>query len=926
VEVVPANLAYVIYTSGSTGKPKGSMISHGGLLNYLAWVRRAYPVAEGTGSPVHSSISFDLTVTSLFAPLISGRRVMLLPEDLGVESLGEAIRSASDFSLVKITPAHLHVLGEQIDPQDASSRTRAFIIGGENLLSEQIAFWQSFAPDTELVNEYGPTETVVGCCVYWTPREHEHKVIPIGRPIINTSLYALDQAFHPAPLGSQGELHIGGHGVARGYLNRPDLTAERFVPDDFGNKPGGRLYRTGDLVRFFPDGNLECLGRIDHQLKIRGFRVEMGEIEAVLGQHPDVREVVVWPYDEKGHRRLAAYVVPENMQMPPELSELREFLSVHLPDYMVPSAFVILEELPLTPNGKLDRKALPVPAARVSDDHENYAPPGTPQERILADIWEHLLAVERVGIHDNFFELGGDSILSIQLVARANRQGIVLTPRQIFEFPTIAELVKVADVSRGSRAEQGIVTGSAPLTPIQLWFFELDITEPHHWNQSLLLKVNEPLRRGPLRAAFHKLIRHHDALRMVFRKTARGWEQFNAPPEAEPPLTWMDLSDLTAQALQQELERVSTEVQPSLNLSDGPLIRFIYFDAGEHAGWVLIIMHHLITDVVSWQILIEDFQAAYHEFESGRVPKLPPKTTSFLDWAHTLTELALSGDLAQEADYWSSPADHPEVRLPIDYEHGENTEGSSLNIISVLNAEEIAALLHEVPKASGIFVHEVLLTAVAWAVCGWTGRRSILIDMEGHGREHVSDEIDLSRTVGWFTTLYPVYLDLVEAAHPGEALHVVKRELRKIPRNGIGYGMLRYVSREKSASTPLRSLPVAELSFNYFGQVDLAGSGDGQFGLAAPATGERSPGGRRTHLVDVNGGVIGGRLEMEWSYSKNLHRSSTIQRLADDFIEAVRSIIQDASFTVSEESDFELFGWDQGELEKIRSQIEKTGQ
>jgi amino acid adenylation domain-containing protein/non-ribosomal peptide synthase protein (TIGR01720 family) len=947
VVIDPSNLAYVIYTSGSTGKPKGSMITHGGLANYLAWVRRAYPLEEGTGSPVQSSISFDLTVTSLFSPLISGRRVMLLPEDLGVEGLTEAIRSEEEFSLVKITPAHLQVLGEQIEPETAGSRTRSFIIGGENLLSDQIAFWQSFAPGTALVNEYGPTETVVGCCVYWTPIEHEHKVIPIGRPIINTTLYAMDPLFHPVPLGAHGELYIGGHGVARGYLHRPDLTAERFVPDPFqraggqrsaavgwversethqrghSGQGGERLYRTGDLVRFLPDGNLECLGRIDHQVKIRGFRVELGEVEAVLAQHPAVREVVAWPYEERGHRRLAAYIVPRDMNAAPSPSDLREFIQDRLPEYMVPSAFVMLEQITLTPHGKVDRKRLPMPAPAGGDAGEIFVAPRSGPEKVLADIWAELLGVEKVSIHDNFFELGGDSILSIQVVSRAIRQGIHLTARQIFEYPTIAGLLSVANTSRNPSADQSIVTGPVELTPIQRWFFDLDIAEPHHWNQSMLLNMNRPLKPDPLRKTFHELIRHHDALRMRFTRTGRGWEQYNAPPDAEPPLTWIDLSELADEALRREIESVSNEIQPSLDLTRGPLIRLVCFEVRDgQAAWVLIVMHHLITDAVSWQILIEDFQSAYRNIESGRAPGLPPKTTSFRDWALTLKDLALSDDVNREADYWSSFGDHPESRLPVDHVHGENTESSSMNVVSQLGVEETTRL-HEVVKDAGAVLHEVVLTAVALAVCRWTGQRGILIEMEGHGREPTLDEIDPSRTVGWFTTLYPVYLDLGGAADPAGALSTVRGALRKIPRNGLGYGVLRYLSDNPPA--PLRSLPAAELSFNFFGQMEWADSGDGQFGFASPPAGARSPGGRRTHLVEVTGGILGGRLEMEWCYSSNLHRSSTVQELADDFMDALRCFIRDASSIAPDDPDFELFGWDREELDDIRSHIEKGG-
>jgi len=443
--VTPDNLAYVIYTSGSTGKPKGVMIPHRGLVNYLTWCQRAYPLEAGQGAPVHSSISFDLTITGLFVPLLVGRRVQLLPAALGVETLREALRNGTNFSLIKITPAHLELLSQQLSPSEAAGRTRAFIIGGENLLAESITFWQDFAPDTVLVNEYGPTETVVGCCVYQVPAgERKTGSVPIGRPIINTQLYILDTHLQPVPVGVPGELYIGGEGVARGYLNRPELTAERFIPDPFSGGVGARLYKTGDLVRYLPDGNIEFLGRTDHQVKIRGFRIEPGEIDAALGGHPALREVVVVAREDKsGNKRLVAYVVPEQ-EPAPTTSELRHFLKEKLPKYMVPSAFVTLETLPLTPSGKVDRRALPAPDGARPELEGDYVAPRTPVEEELVSIWAQLLGIERVGIYDNFFELGGHSLLATQLISRLREAfQVELPPHSLFEAATVADLAVV---------------------------------------------------------------------------------------------------------------------------------------------------------------------------------------------------------------------------------------------------------------------------------------------------------------------------------------------------------------------------------------------------------------------------------------------------------------------------------------------------
>ncbi len=463
--VAPEQLAYVLYTSGSTGRPKGVMVSHAGLRNYLAWAAGAYDVAGGRGAPVHSPVGFDLTVTSLFTPLLAGRTVTMLPEAPGVEALETALLEGDDFSLVKLTPAHLQLLAQSPRAAELAGRARALVIGGEALLAEHLALWRRAAPGVRLINEYGPTETVVGCCVYEVgPDDPASGVVPIGRPIANTQLYVLDPRMQPVPPGVPGELYIGGDGLARGYLGRPDLTAERFVPNPFGAggwelgaedtelKTHSRLYRTGDLCRWREDGQLEFLGRIDGQVKLRGFRIELGEIEAVLSEHPQVRAAAVaLREDTPGVQRLVAYVVPaeeprtenqephgESAKLNTQNSKLRTFLRERLPDYMVPSAFVALGGLPVSANGKVDRAALPAPTP------PRPAAAALPQgavEGLIAGVWRELLGQEQIGREDNFFDLGGHSLLLVK--AHARLAALVETPLSLvdlFRFPTVAAL------------------------------------------------------------------------------------------------------------------------------------------------------------------------------------------------------------------------------------------------------------------------------------------------------------------------------------------------------------------------------------------------------------------------------------------------------------------------------------------------------
>ncbi|MBW4635046.1 MAG: amino acid adenylation domain-containing protein [Iphinoe sp. HA4291-MV1] len=446
-DVQATNLAYVIYTSGSTGRPKGTMILHQGVVNYLSWCTQAYAVADGDGAPVQSSFAFDATITSLFSPLIVGKQVILLPEQQEIEALCVVLQLRR-FSLVKLTPAHLELLNQLLPSQEAAAQTKALVIGGEPLFGKTLHFWRQNAPNTRLINEYGPTETVVGCSFYEVKNETSlAQGILIGRPIANTQIYILDSYLQPVPVGVPGELHIAGVGLARGYLNRPELTQEKFIPNPFSTELYSRLYKTGDSVRYLADGNIEYIGRIDHQVKIRGFRIELGEIEAVLAQHPAVRATVVMAREDvPGDKRLVTYVVP-NQEQAPTVSELRSFLKERLPDYMVPSAFVFLETLPLTPNGKINRHQLPIPDNTRPEWARTFVAPRNSVEEMLAQIWAEILEVKQVSIDDNFFELGGHSLLATQLISRVQKTfQVELSLRSLFEAPMIADLaVQIVD-------------------------------------------------------------------------------------------------------------------------------------------------------------------------------------------------------------------------------------------------------------------------------------------------------------------------------------------------------------------------------------------------------------------------------------------------------------------------------------------------
>ena len=906
--VHPRNLAYVLFTSGSTGRPKGVAVEHAGLANYLAWATRAYP---GTGSAVHTSLSFDLTVTSLFVPLLAGGRVELVDEAEGVEGLAERLRDGGGCGLLKLTPTHLRALGEQLDGVPAGGGAECLVVGGEALLGEQLDAWRHRFPHTVLVNEYGPTETVVGCCTdVRRLDEVEAGRVPIGRPVRNTRLYVLDAVLRPAPVGVPGELYIGGAQVARGYLGRPALTAERFVPDPFSTLPGARLYRTGDRVRWTDSAEareggsasdrdgaaatdalahsrnpaLDYLGRLDEQVKVRGYRIEPGEIESVLLGHPEVADGrVVAREDAPGDRRLVAYVVGGA-----DAAALRAHLRRTLPEHMVPAAFVTLDRLPLTTNGKLDRAALPAP--EYAPAAERYVAPRTRAEETLAAVWCEVLGIERVGVNETFFELGGDSILSIQVVTRARRAGTYITPRQMFEYQTIAQLAAVATAAAPeARAEQGRADGDVPLTPIQRWFLEGEPAVPAHYNQSVLLEVEPTVTGAALEAALAAVLEHHDALRLRFRRTDAGWEQWHAR-DAGILLEHVDLAHLDPAAQDRAQERIAGERQAGLDLEQGPLGRAVLFDRGAGGRLLFLALHHLVVDGVSWRILRDDLERACAQLGVGEPVHLGARSTPYREWARTLAAYARSDAARAEAAYWLAQEARGVAALPLD---GDGQADARHTVTARLDAEETRALLQEVPAAYRTQVNDALLYALADAVSAWTGSPLVRVALEGHGRaEELGAGLDLTRTVGWFTSIYPVVLDLAGAAGPGDRLVGVKEQLRAVPLRGVGYGVLRWLSPDPAVRAALAARPEPEISFNYLGQFGGGAAGEAGFRRAGGPRGRDSaPENRPRYLLEVSGAVGGGCLEMSWTYSAGAHRRETVEHLAERYLQALRALV-----------------------------------
>ena len=925
IEVSAENLVYVIFTSGSTGRPKGVAVEHRQLVNYVNAIWEKLALSPGSSFASVSTIAADLGNTAVFAALCKGGTLHLITEERVTDPDAlTAYCRRHPIDCMKIVPTHLSALLSVSQAAGLLPRRR-LVLGGEVCSWSLVEKISRLAPACVVLNHYGPTEATVGAItneLTSEDTERQSDTVPVGRPLGNMQAYILDQQLRPVPRGVPGELYLGGAGIARGYINRPDATAEKFVPSPFSNA-GDRLYTTGDRARYLADGRIEFLGRVDNQVKVRGYRIEPREIELAILDHPVVSESVVVAQEEQpGDRRLVAYVVTRN-RTKVDTTELRRFLDDRLPEYMIPSAFVFLDRLPLTANGKIDRAALPLPDHSRPDSV--FVAPRTPVEEVLATIWSSVLGVDRVGVHDNFFDLGGDSILSIQIIARANQAGLGLSPRHLFQHQTVAELAMVAGTPTPV-AEQGTITGHVPLTPVQARFFELNLPEMHHYNQAMLLEVRGPVDESLLAVAIKELLNQHDALRMRFRFNGDGWRAAITPPDDFVPFETIDLSQFAGIEQSQALAGHAVRLHTTLNLHDGPLLRAALFNrGGQLNSYLLIVIHHLVMDGVSWRILLEDFQTLYQQLVRGETPLLPAKTTSFKSWAERLVEYARSPGLSNELPYWLAVGNNAPSRLPRDESEGVNTVAQARTLSVSLNAAETQALLQEVPLAYRTQINEVLLTALVRAFAKWTGSHSLLVDLEGHGREEIIEGVDLSRTISWFTTIFPVVLDCGNAQTAVEALQLVKEQLRAIPNRGIGYGLLRFASGNAMVAEKLQSLPQAEVRFNYLGQVDRILLDSSMFSMASHSSGPaQSRKAERAYLINIIGVVSSGELRLEWTFSESIHRKESVSQVADRFIEELRYLI--AQSRTSEKisyspSDFPSARLSQDELNKVLAKL-----
>jgi len=900
----PEDIAYVIYTSGSTGQPKGVMVPHRGITRLVINTDYADITREDKFLQV-ATFAFDAATMEFWGTLLNGGMLFLASSDevLSLDSLADLVID-NDITILFLTTV---LYNQLVDARpDAFTKLKRLLVGGEALSVAHVRKGLANVKPGVFANVYGPTEnTTFSTCGTIISVPDNATSVPIGGPIANSTLYILDEYLNPVPVGVCGELYLGGYGLAKGYLNDLEKTTTVFVKNPIAEISDPILYKTGDLGRWLPDGRVDFIGRIDHQIKIRGHRIELGEIEDALRKSDKIDDCVVIVRElEGGNKTLIAYYVSEE-DLP--IDELRSDLRENLPDYMVPNVFMRIDVLPLNKNGKVDRTALPDVAGVRPEMAIEYVAPSNEIEAKIARAWEEVLGIERIGVYDNFFDLGGDSIISLQVVSSLSKDGLKLAPRDILQYQTIAELATVVDIVDVIHAQQGPVTGTSKLTPVQKWFFGQNLANQDHFNQALMFSSKQRLDEDALRKSLKKLIEHHDALRSRFKDNIQEY----MPPAGEDGLKVRNLSlDSDSYA---ELENEIYGLQASLSLDKGPLFAAGLFHMDD-LDYLVLACHHLVVDGVSWRILLQDLLDNYVLASTGQELGLPEKTTSFKEWATRLQDYAGKPEILEESSYWQKMLSGSDQDLPVDHDLGPNNV-ASIDVVTVeIDERNTTALLRDTHNAYNTEVNDLLITALMRSIQNWTGKNIIRIDLEGHGREDILGDVDVSRTIGWFTTIYPVILQVDQDYDLASQIKQVKETLHSIPNKGFNYGVLKYITGVKFPEDD------SQISFNYLGQIahhEL----DGSFQLATTdVSGIMHESNSRSYLIDVICMVRENQMKINFVYSKNRYNHETIVKVAEGFRDELFGVIAhclDSEHFDITPSDFNLVDLDQEVIDNI---------
>lgn len=867
-----SDLVYIIYTSGSTGKPKGVMIEQQGLTNYIWWANKMYLKDEEEAMALYSSISFDLTVTSIFTPLISGNKIVIYDNDETEFVLYKILRE-NKATVIKLTPAHLTLLK---DMDNTKSSVKRFIVGGEDLkvnLAKEVC--NSFGKNIEIFNEYGPTETVVGCMIYKYDEEKDSGVsVPIGYPADNVQIYILDNELNLVSTGFAGELYVSGDGVARGYLNREELTNERFVENPFIK--GQRMYKTGDTARYLENGAIEYVGRSDNQVKIRGHRIELGEIERYLIENQFVKDaVVVLKEDSLGNRVLNAYVVSKKEITE---SEMKEWLLKFLPKYMIPTNFVFMDKLPLTLNGKVNYALLP----KLEIIERKFIKYETLAEKELVKVVEEILGVENISINDNYYQLGGDSIKAIQISSKLKNLGLNIKVKDILAYDSIGEIAAAIEkneemVSISQEESQGEIEN----TPIIEWFFNEKFENENLYNQYVLLEYNEILDANKVIKAINKLVKHHDALRVNYNRKSKKLHYNDKHLNAMEAFTYINLKKFHYDEQSRKIKNLIENANVNFDIENSILFNVTMFELDEKKQVLLFTAHHLVVDGVSWRVILNDFVTLLNQLEKGDEISLPMKTHSLKEWADELINYSKK-DFENEIPYWNNTS-NSNFEYPIDFNKGKDLVKTSHELKSSLYEDTLNSLAKAVNEIYSMELNEILTIALVLTINNITKKSDVIIELERHGRENISNTIDISRTVGWFTSMFPAYFK-VESNDIEKNIKSLKEQLRSIPNQGFNYGTLRFLKKQ------VNELQNKLVRFNYLGDLDNIVDKERlklssiEFGLHSDE--ENS----LTALIDIVAMKVNKELKVNITYSKNKFNEETIKELIDTYIGTLKLI------------------------------------
>lgn len=860
----PNNAAYMIFTSGSTGKPKGVIVEHRNATNFLRAQRDILNFTQNEIMLQFASISFDASVWEIFLSLSYGATLSLLPNDINNLDIDFVdLINKYEISIGLFPPSLLSTLFPEQLPY-----LNKVIVGGEKCPHNLAVKWSK---DKEFWNAYGPTEATVITTMH---KYNNGDRLPIGKPISNVKVYVLDEQLKPVPIGVAGELYVGGDGISRGYVNEPTLNELNFISNPFEEKYE-RLYKTGDLVKLLPSGEIEYIDRIDTQVQIKGFRVELEEIENVLINISEIKQAVVKYWDDlEGSACLAAYIVLREQSLINDI-EVLQHLKKSLPSYMIPGTINILQKIPHTPNGKVDRRSLPRPIRNIVGGGRDA--PNTKNEKKITKVWTEFLG-SNIGINDNFFEIGGDSLLILKIISLLREEGIVLTPSDFYKNPTIKDLsLKIKSVQEEDNDDDSI-DGLFNLSPIQKWFFEKDLTDKHHWNFSLLFNVRKGINEHLVNDALKILSKRHDSLRLRFTKTKNGIKQYYDNNQTNISYKVVDVSHLG----KKEIEEKCNYYQGTLDISNGPLIRGIYFKSNEgEQNKILLVIHHLLVDWISGDVIFEDFKKILECLHNETRLLLPRKSVSFKKWIEGLAEYSKSQELLNEYNHWDKINNDNYSDLPKDNIGSLNNRESVVTSKLKIKNEYTKILSKKYYQKYKVRIHELILSGIVKVVLDWSKKDSLLIDIDTHGREDVISNLDISRTVGWFTSLYPFYYhkDINNNSNIDFLLDV-KKGLENVPNNGVGYGILKYLNKEVELNTPQPNILFNFFGQNYEEQIDsdisyLEWSNDSPGRL-------NSPNQERIHMFEIIVLISQGELTINWSYSKNLHQSKTIDSLLEN--------------------------------------------